>query len=118
LDARIADGHTGRCWVRALHNQLDRALPDCDTAVRLGPTDFFAREVRGLVHLKAGRFDAALGDYEVALGSQPTRAASLYGRGIARRRLGNTAGGDADIAAAVARWPGVAADFERFGVKP
>jgi hypothetical protein len=42
----------------------------------------------------------------------------LIGRGIAALRLGRTAEGHADIAAATARDPRAAADFARLGVTP
>jgi hypothetical protein len=47
----------------------------------------------------------------------PKYVDSLYGRGIAKLRKGDTSGGNADIAAAKAIKPGVVEDFTRYGVK-
>jgi hypothetical protein len=42
----------------------------------------------------------AIIDYDTALGINPNQASSLYGRGLAKRRKGDSAGGDRDIDAA------------------
>ena len=57
---------------------------------------------RGFVHLRLGRLDEAIADDDAALKLNPRLATALYGRGLARRRKGDQAGGDADIAAAEA----------------
>jgi hypothetical protein len=41
----------------------------------------------------------------------------LYGRGLAKQKKGDLAGGDADIAAAKAKRVSVAEEFVRYGVK-
>jgi hypothetical protein len=46
----------------------------------------------------------------------PKLATSLYGRGLIKRRTGNAAEAEADIAAATAISPNIAADFARYGV--
>ena len=55
-----------------------------------------AYDSRGLVHLKRGSFKDAVIDYDTALGINPNH----YGRGLAKRRNGDSAGGDRDIDAA------------------
>jgi hypothetical protein len=49
---------------------------------------------------------------------QPNLASSLFGRGIARKRLGDIAGSKADIAAATLIDPKVADTYSIYGVKP
>ena len=49
---------------------------------------------RGIVYLRLNRLD------EAALKLDPKMVASLYGRGLAKQKNGDQAGGDADIAAA------------------
>jgi tetratricopeptide (TPR) repeat protein len=66
---------------------------------------------------QAGRLDAAIADYDAALRRDPKIAESLYGRGIARQRKGDTAGGDADIAAAKAVKPDIAEVMAKYGVR-
>jgi hypothetical protein len=48
----------------------------------------------------------------------PGQPASLYGRGIAKRRLGETQEGDVDIAAAVKNNERVTEQFSSYGVMP
>ena len=57
---------------------------------------------RGFVYLKLGQFDKAAADYDAALKIDPKIATSLFGRGVARLKTGNSAAGNADIAAAKA----------------
>jgi hypothetical protein len=75
-----------------------------------------ARQHRGFVELKAGRYDLAIEDYNLAI-EFLSNAETLYGRGTAKRRKGDTAGGDAGIAAAVGLDPRIAETFAGFGVK-
>jgi len=48
----------------------------------------------------------------------PDLLGPLYSRGVTKLRLGKTSEGQADIAAALARNPKLAAEYERYGVKP
>jgi len=110
---------TGRCWSRALIGQeLDKALNDCNRALRLLPHDSSALDSRGLVHLRRSEFDASISDYDAALAIKPKSAWSLYGRGLAKRGKGDTSGGAADIAAAMAINPELPDRVKRWGVGP
>ena len=57
--------------------------------------------------------DASIADFNAALALNPRLANSLYGRGIAKRRKGDLAGAEADLAAAKAMHPGVAQEFAK-----
>jgi hypothetical protein len=46
---------------------------------------------------KPERFDESIADYDAALRINPKQAESLYGRGTAKLRQGDSAGGNADI---------------------
>jgi hypothetical protein len=48
----------------------------------------------------------------------PTEAHPRFGRGIAKLRKGDRTGGEADIAAAIAMQPGIAAEYADFGIVP
>jgi hypothetical protein len=48
----------------------------------------------------------------------PKKFASLYGRGMAKRRKQDVSGGNADIAAARRLRPEIAMDFARYGLNP
>ena len=97
---------------------LDELAPvGCNESLRLQPDDVLALDSRGFTFLKMGRLDRAIADYDVALKLDPKLAGSLYGRGIAKLRRGEAAGGNSDVAAAKAIRPDIAETFEHYGVK-
>ena len=71
----------------------------------------------GFTYLKMAQWDSALADYSSALRLDPRLASSLYGRGFAKLKKGDTTGGDADIASARAIEPNIIAEFARYGVQ-
>ena len=72
---------------------------------------------RALTYLKMGQWDSAIDDYRSALRLDPKLASSLYGRGLAKLKTGDTTGGNADIAAAKAIEANIVGDFARYGVQ-
>lgn len=107
-----------RCWARALMGtELDKALADCNAAIKARPQEASYLDSRGLVHLRQGRFDLALADYDAALALAPRQAWSLLGRGLARLRLDQREPGLADVAAARAIRPGIEVDARRHGLE-
>lgn len=116
-DEMLWVGLNGRCWARAmLGKDLDKALDDCNAALRKGPRNSEALDSRGLVHLRRGELREAIADYDAALRLQPKLPWSLYGRGLARKRLGQTAEGEADIQAATAIDPNLPQQAGRIGL--
>lgn len=73
---------------------------------------------RGLVYLRLGNFEAAIHDYDDALHADPSMPTSLYGRGLAKLRSGETAQGQADLAAAKKLDSGIAKLFADMGLAP
>jgi hypothetical protein len=63
-----------------------------------------------------GQWDSAIDDYSSALRFDPKLASSLYGRGLAKLKKGETADGNADIAEAKAIEANIE-DFARYGVQ-
>lgn len=117
-DRRLPSALNGSCWQRALAGiDLDRAIDDCDKALRLRPKTPAFLDSRGLARLRSGQLDKALADYNAALAIQPKMAWSLYGRGIIAHRKGQAAQASADIAAAVALQPGLPAEARRIGLE-
>jgi len=109
LDPQNADYFASRCRGRVLVGRdLPAALMDCSESLRLRPADTATLVSRGLVQLRLGAFDKALEDYGAAVAQNGRDAEALYGRGIARIKSGDAAGGEADIAAARAIEPDVA----------
>ena len=106
-----------RCWARAVWGkELEKALADCDAALKKGPRTSSMLDSRGLVLLRMGQYDAAIDTYDDAIRLQPKSAWSLYGRGVAKHRKGLKAEGDADLQAAAVLAPGLAARAKRLGV--
>ncbi len=111
-------GYNGRCWTQAqAGRELTQALADCNEALRLAPDYWAALNSRGLVELKLGSFERAIADYGAAVARNQKDADSLYGRGVAKLKSGDTAGGDADIAAAKVIKPDIAGDYASYGIK-
>jgi tetratricopeptide (TPR) repeat protein/predicted aspartyl protease len=116
-DARVPEARNARCWARALRGQeLDKALADCNAALKSRPDTAAFFDSRGLVRLRMGDLDKSIADYDAALRLQPHRAWSLYGRGLARVRKGLTAAGEADIAAATALQPRIEDEAREHGI--
>ncbi|MGA8921447.1 MAG: tetratricopeptide repeat protein, partial [Pseudolabrys sp.] len=105
-----------RCWTRFMVDQLSEALVDCNESLRVRPDSASTLSDRGLIHLKMDMLDKAIADFDAALDKNPKIADALYGRGLAKRKQGD-AGADADIGAAEAAKPAIAAEFARFGVR-
>jgi tetratricopeptide (TPR) repeat protein len=120
LNPNSAAALHSRCWARAISGHLADALSDCTASLRIRPNDAVTLNTRGFVELKSGAFDQAIIDFDAALKSAPnmvgaTKAAVLYGRGLAKQRRGSPGASD-DIAAAKAINPAVAAQYARYGL--
>lgn len=107
------------CWNKAVANlEIDRALEECDAALTAQRDAINALDSRGLVHLRLGNFEAAAADYSDGIeeSEEGEGAHMLYGRALAYRAMGKIAESDADIAAALERSPGVAAQYRSYGI--
>jgi tetratricopeptide (TPR) repeat protein/predicted aspartyl protease len=118
-EIRFASALNGRCWARALLGQeLDKALDDCNAALRTNPKVAQFLGSRGMVWLRRGDYKKSMADYDVALRLEPKLPWSLYGRGVDQLRLGNASAGKVDIAAATALRPKIAEEAGKFGIAP
>jgi len=105
-----------RCWWRAVvGRELKEAIADCEAAIRLDRTSSAYVDSRGFVKFRAGDLAGALADFETALRMAPGKPGSLFMRGATLKALGR--GGDADIASALAKKPGIKAEYEKYGVR-
>jgi tetratricopeptide (TPR) repeat protein len=91
-------------------------LADCKEALELQPNDEDYLDSRGFTYLKLAQLDNAIADYTAALKLNPRKATSLYGRGIAELRKGDTAKGNDDVAAAKAIQADIAETIAALGV--
>ncbi|HEX2560586.1 tetratricopeptide repeat protein, partial [Phenylobacterium sp.] len=108
-----------RCQARALaRSDLALAMSDCEAALKIASRDPGALAARGLVHLRAGRSEAAEADFDAALKRAPRLPQALLGRAMVRRSQGRSAEADADLKTAEAVWPQIAAIAARYDLAP
>jgi tetratricopeptide (TPR) repeat protein len=103
-----------------LGEELDKALSDCNAALRRLPAAASADtlQVRGLLRLRRGELDKAIEDATAALKLAPRDAWALYERGLARMRKGAIADGQADQTHARALQPRIDDEFKKLGIAP
>jgi tetratricopeptide (TPR) repeat protein len=105
------------CYEAAMRDfELDKALGDCDAAVKLDPKAAEILDSRGFVLLRLKRDDDAITQYDAALAIEPFIAESLLGRSFAERRRGRASDAERDLQAALAANPKVADEFKRYGL--
>jgi tetratricopeptide (TPR) repeat protein len=118
-EGKTPDVYANRCRSRAMLGlELDKALADCNRAVKARQDAPFFLDSRGLVYLRMANYDKAIADYDTVLRVQPKNPWALYGRGLARVHKGQTAEGQADIAAAKASGPRIVSELARRGLTP
>jgi tetratricopeptide (TPR) repeat protein len=104
------------CYLAGVAGLLESAELMCEQSIEDNAHDIGQYDSLGFVHLRMKQWDKAVADYNKALaGSRSDLTLSLYGRGVARRALGDIAGGNADIAAATAAEPDIANIMTRLG---
>jgi tetratricopeptide (TPR) repeat protein/predicted aspartyl protease len=117
-DENVGQILTSRCNARAAAGkELDKALADCDLAMRKDPNSQ-TLQARALVLLRLNRIDESISEYAAAIKAQPRDAIALYGRGLAELKKGDKATGAADLSAATAIAPAIGAQFKRMGLAP
>jgi tetratricopeptide (TPR) repeat protein/predicted aspartyl protease len=108
-----------RCQIRAAaRTDLDKALADCNAALKRDPRAVNALRSRALVHFLRSEFDGSIADFDAILRLQPKAAIALYGKGAAEARKGLKDAGDVDIAAATALAPKIDDQAKRLGLIP
>ena len=96
---------------------LEGALADCNHSLTIRANDPFALNSRGFTFLRLNQFDSAIADYSAALKLDPKLASALYGRGLAKQKKGDGAGGQVDMASANLLQTDIAEEFAGYGVK-
>ncbi len=99
-----------RCVARAVATPATPDLSDCGKALAQPGKPGNALVARGQAYLALQRNQDALADFEAALTANSANMRALYGRGVARQRLGDTRG-LGDLQLAVARLPGAGREF-------
>lgn len=107
------------CWQRAVRGRpLDRALRNCDAALKSEPSNMQWLDIRGLVHFRMGDYADAIADLNTVLKSQPRDAGALFVRGLAELKAGSAEAGNADLKAAEGIDFHVAETYAIFGIAP
>ena len=107
----------GRCWARGLLNRdLDKAMEDCNAALRALPHDPSILDSRALIRVRRSEWKQALADYNAALAINPRSAWSLYMRGMIEAKSGQDIQAKTDRAAAIAIDPKVADRAKKYGL--
>jgi tetratricopeptide (TPR) repeat protein len=114
-----ADASTlnGICYNKATSGvALERALDECNEALKLEPGAPHILDSRGTVLLRMGRTDEAIADFDKALAQMPGLAATHYARAIAWSRKGDNAKARADQQAALRIDPWSVERFAAYGL--
>jgi tetratricopeptide (TPR) repeat protein len=98
--------------------QPDAAKADFAEVMKLKPQFAPTYLMRGLVSYTTGDYAEAVTYFNGAVQRQPTYYQALFARGAAKKKSGDTSGGDKDIAAARGMSAHVDDDMKRFGVVP
>lgn len=107
------------CFGAAIANVLlEPALAACRASLALSNGDANALDSLGFVLLRLNRYAEAISAYNSALEALPNLPEPRYGRGLAQLRLGQSAAGNADLKAALANAPMLAARFKGYGLAP
>jgi tetratricopeptide (TPR) repeat protein len=108
------------CRVRAQigRDPLGAALEACEAVLKSHPTSPVAQEGKAWTLLRQAKLEEAITAFDTALSLNPETASALYGRGLARIRLGSGSVGQADIKAASAQDNGIAQRFKAYGLAP
>ncbi len=116
-DRALGAAYNSRCWARMVMNrELDRAYKDCDEAVDGDSKNAAFLDSRGWVYVRQGKFRKAIDDFDRSLALRPAAAGTLYGRGLARLRMGQKELGQADIDVAVKAQPGIEESMKHIGL--
>jgi tetratricopeptide (TPR) repeat protein len=109
------------CWHMATANvDLSAALSACDAGLALSPDGRAVLDSRAFVLLRLGRYAESIAAYDAAIkaGDPYSVEYSLYGRGIAERRKGDSAAADADLHQAERLDARIAEIYTSYGVVP
>jgi len=117
-DIGLPDALDSRCRARVLLGTgMDKALSDCEDAIRLDGSKVSYLDDRAWVQVRRSDWKKAKTDFDWVLRSDPAFASALYGRSIAQSWLGNTEASKADLATALKLDPAIVEKLRKRGLK-
>lgn len=108
--------HNLQCLLMASTRQdLAAAERECIEAQRISGNNYAVYHSIGLVKYQTGQYREAVAAYDKFIKAESNEPVALYMRGLAKRRLGDNAGAEQDIAASRALDPKVEAIYSSLG---
>jgi tetratricopeptide (TPR) repeat protein len=105
------------CWQRAVRGHpLDRALDNCDAALKSEPENTQWRDIRGFLRFQMHDYTAAISDLDAVVKAKPRDAGALFIRGLSKLRAGNADAGNVDVRAAESIDYHVAETYAVYGI--
>lgn len=104
------------CYTAAVAGLADSADLACEASIEDNAHDIGQYDSLGFALLKMKQWDKAIAAYDKALRSNDDLTLSLYGRGLAKKAKGDSAGAAADMSAAEQDEPDIAGIMKRLGV--
>jgi tetratricopeptide (TPR) repeat protein len=105
-DAQVVSDSAKKCAGTAAQGYTsDTIIEACSAIIREGGYPGIlsgAYYNRGNAYFDKSEFAKAIADYDHALSLRPDFRTAMFNRGLAKKHLGDNAGGDADIAASKA----------------
>ena len=90
-----------RCGIYYTKKDYDRALVDCNRALRLEPDSSIGYNRRGLIWYQIEQYVSAIGDFNQAIRIDANFAYAYFNRGLAWRAKGDSGQADRDRAEAI-----------------
>jgi tetratricopeptide (TPR) repeat protein len=85
----LAPFHADRCWAYNEKDDYDRAMQDCNEAIRIDPANVNALIGRGAAYGGKGDADRAIADFNEATRLDPKLVVAFSNRGIAYKAKGD-----------------------------
>jgi tetratricopeptide (TPR) repeat protein len=107
----------GRCWIKAVQNtDIAGAIADCDRSLKMDAGNRVTLDYHAFALYRSGRYAEALTAYNETLQVKHDNADALYMRGIVRKKLGDDAGANADMALAIQADSDIANIYAGYGI--
>lgn len=102
LDPTSVEAHYNRALLRSQVGETNKAIEDLTFVLRNDANNFMARYNRAMLYFRTGQMRHAVSDFNAVLAKYPKFEAGYMARGEAKRRMGDTKGGERDYNTAVA----------------